>query len=173
MNYSNIYTIHFRELVNILTPPFLRKIRYVDFLEALLKPLEEINYSLKVARKDAIYKVTHNGQVVYLEAVLNDSYDQSLRRIYIDDFPIFDPLYIYPEADERPVYIYADSEENPVYLYPEGSGYQGAPFDFVVHVPVEYRPLNAFELELFLTQMRGLINYYKLASKRYTIVWIT
>lgn len=166
MNYSNIYIIHFRELVNSLTPPFLRKVKFVDFLNALLRPLEEVNFNLKAFRREAIYKVTHNGQVVYLQAVLNDKYDRNPRRIYIDDFPVFDPLYIYPEADELPVYL------GTPYLYPEGQGFQGAEFDFLVYIPLDLKPFDLYQLELLLTQIRGLINYYKLASKRYDIIWI-
>lgn len=86
MNYSKIYDIDFRELANLLTPPMLRRRRHIDWIETLLKPLEQVNFSLKKYRKDAIYKVTHNGQVVYLEKVLNDSFDPELRRIKIDDF---------------------------------------------------------------------------------------
>jgi hypothetical protein len=166
VNYSKIYNIDFRELANLLTPPFLRKLKFIDFLEALLKPLEEVNFDFKIFRNKAIYKVTHNGQTVYLQAVLNDSYDNGLRRIYIDDVPIYDPLYIYPEANEKPVYI------GKPYLYTAAEALNFSGFDFLVFVPVEYKPFEEKELEIFLTQIRSLINYYKLASKRYDIIFI-
>lgn len=165
MNYSNIYDIDFRELANLLTPPFLRKVKLIDFLEALLKPLEEVNFNFKIFRRQAIYKVTHNGQVVYLQAVLNDSYDNSLRRIYIDDFPVYDPVWIYPEADENPVYI------GNATVYSDAEAFAATEFDFLVFVPIEYKPFNPQQLTIFLTQMRSLINYYKLASKRYDIIF--
>lgn len=166
MNYSNIYNIDFRELVNLLTPTFLRKLKFTDFLEALLKPLEEVNYSFKLFRKKSIYKVTRNGQIVYLQAVLNDSYDNSLRRIYIEDFPIYDPIFVYPVADEKPAYLGSP------YLYTEAEIYNAVEFDFLVFIPVEYRPASAHDLNIFLIQIRSLINYYKLASKRYNIIFI-
>lgn len=165
MNYSNTYNIDFRELVNLLTPPFLRRLKLVDFLEALLKPLEEVNFKLKLFRGQSIYKVTHNGQVVYLQAVLNDKYDNDQRRIKIDDFPIFDPLWIYPDADENPVYIGSPA------LYTSEEAFSATEFDFLVFVPMEYRPFETTERENFLTQIKSLINYYKLASKRYDIIF--
>jgi hypothetical protein len=166
VNYFNIYNIDFRELANNLTPPFLRKLTLIDFLETLLKPLEEVNFKFKLFRKRSIYKVKNNGQVVYLQAVLNDSYDNQLRRIYIEDAPIFDAITVFPEADQKPVYIGSP------YLYTDEEVFNTAEFDFLVYVPLEYRPFNANELQNFLTQMRSLINYYKLASKRYDIIFI-
>jgi hypothetical protein len=169
VNYSKIYDIDFRELANLLTPPMLRRRRHIDWIETLLKPLEQVNFSLKKYRKDAIYKVTHNGQVVYLEKVLNDSFDPELRRIKIDDFPIYDPLWVYPESDEKPVYIDA---QKPVYVYTAGSIFKTVDFDFRVLVPKDIKPASDYALSALTVQIRSLVNYYKLASKRYTIEWI-
>jgi hypothetical protein len=166
VNYSNIYNINFRELVNLLTPPILRKLKFTDFLEALLKPLEEVNFNFKIFRNKSIYKVTRNGQIVYLQAVLNDSYDNGLRRIYIEDFPIYEPIYIYPVSDEKPAYLGSP------YLYTDEEIYNAVEFDFLVFIPVEYRPSSPENLNIFLIQIRSLINYYKLASKRYNIIFI-
>jgi hypothetical protein len=165
VNYSNIYNINFRKLANLLTPPFLRKQKSIDFLEVLLTPLSIVNRSLRKFRAQAIYKVKHNGQVVYLQAVLNDFYDNYERRIYIDDFPVIESLYIYTAPENKTVFlgemsIYSDAE---VTLTVE--------YDFIVYVPIEYKPNTEQSLNAFLVQMRSLINYYKLASKRYNIIF--
>lgn len=168
MNYNNI---DFRALATKLSPPKLRQLRLIDWLVSLLKPLEEVNFLFKNFRKQAIYKVVHNGQVVYLEKVLNDRYDNSLRRIYITDAFEFDPTYIYPEDEELPVYIYPENEDQPRYIYPE-SVFGESNVDFIVFVPLDLQPSNPTTLNNFLIQMRSLINFYKLASRRYSIQWI-
>lgn len=167
----NFYNLNFENLSNSLTPPFLRKEKLISWLTTLLNPLTEVNTLFLKNRDNNIYKVTHNGQVYSLQAVLNDSYDNNLRRIRIVDSIIRDPLYIYPENDNKPVYIYSDSENKPVYIY-DNSVFLDIDVDFIVLVPIEYKPINTQELNILLIQMRSIINYYKLASKRYVIKWI-
>lgn len=169
MNFNDLnYNIDYRQLVSKLTPPKLRKLRFVDYLVALMKPLEQINFLFKIFRRESIYKVVHNGQVVYLEKVLNDRYDNSLRRIYISDSFEYDPTWVYIENENLPVYI---EDQEAVYIYPE-EVFAEANVDFIVFVPLDLQPSTAIELNNFLIQMRSLINYYKLASRRYTIEWI-
>lgn len=171
MSYFNNYDIDFNVLANLLTPPFLRKPKLIDWLITLLKPLEEVNYKFKAFRRQAIYKVTHNGQVVYLQKVLRDAYDNEQRRILIQDAFSRDPLYIYPEANQLPAYIYSEAENQPVYLY-DNSIFDAGDYDFVVLFPLKLKPLTDFETNILEIQIKSLINYYKLASKRYIILWI-
>jgi hypothetical protein len=169
MIYNNIYKINFRNLANYLTPPFLRKQRFIDWLDTLLKPVEEVNFAFKKFRKDSIYKVTHNGQVVFLQKVLNDAFDKELRRIKIVDSVVYDPLYIYPEAESLPLYI--DEGENPAYVIGGDVAFGGTDIDFVVLMPAELKPVDADALNLSELQIKSLTNYYKLASKRHLILW--
>ena len=169
MSYSNIYNIDFRALAEKLTPPFLRGIRFIDWLETLFNPLEQVNFNFKQFRKDSIYKVVNNCQVVYLEKVLNNAFDVSDRRIYIVDSLFLDPLSVYPVASDRPVYIY--DANNPVYIN-DDSVFEVSEFDFIVVMPLELKPANGYDLTNILIQIRSLVNYYKLASKRFTIIWI-
>lgn len=168
MNYSNIYNINFRKLGDLLTPPFLRKAALIDWIECLLKPLEEVNVNFKIFRKASIYKVTHNGQVVYLQKVLNDYFDKEERRIYIKDVFYRNPLYIYPETDEKPVYIY---DNEPVYVY-DDNDFNLPDYEFVVYIPIALKPVNDIDIINIEIQIKSLVNYYKLASKRYLIKWI-
>ena len=171
MSYFNNYEINFNVLANLLTPPFLRKPKLIDWLITLLKPLEETNYKFKAFRRQAIYKVTHNGQVVYLQKVLRDAYDNEQRRILIQDAFSIDPIWVYPQNDQLPIYIYSEAENKPVYLY-DNSIFDAGDYDFVVLFPLELKPLTAFETNILEIQIKSLINYYKLASKRYIILWI-
>lgn len=171
MIFNNIYKLNFRNLANFLTPPFLRKQRFIDWLDTLLKPLEEVNFRFNGFRRDSIYKVTHNGQVVYLQKVLRDQFDRELRRIQIVDSISFDPVWVYPDADNLPVYITDDADPEPRFIYTGGAVFGDIGFDFVILMPAELKPASEEDLNIFELQIKSLTNYYKLASKRYLIVW--
>ena len=171
MSYFNNYNIDFNVLANLLTPPFLRKPKLIDWLITLLKPLEETNYKFKAFRRQAIYKVTHNGQVVYLQKVLRDAYDNDLRRILIVDAFSIDPLWVYPENNLQPIYVYTEAENKPVYVH-DMSIFNAGDYDFLVLFPLELKPITDFDTNILEIQIKSLINYYKLASKRYKILWI-
>ena len=48
----------------------------------------------------------------------------------------------------------------------------GGADDFIVRVPIELKPASPIALEGFLSDMKALINEYKLGSKTYNIIWI-
>ena len=112
-----------------------------------------------VYRESNIYKLNHNGQVCYLRKALNDKFDPSLRRIYIDG----------PGGEAQKTYIYTPAENQTKYL---GTIYlfnslefadTGA--DFLVYVPGTIVATQPFEL-------RALIDFYRLGGKRYLIIEI-
>ncbi len=156
----------------LLTPPFLRKTKCISWIYSLLKPLEEFSLVFKVFREKAIYRVTHNGQVYSLENVLNDSFDLELRRIYIADSPDFDASYVYPEDDDKPVIINSEASDEILYIYSEAV-IRAAEYDFVIHVPIDLKPASASDENNLIIQISGLVDTYKLASKRYEIQWIS
>ncbi len=166
-NYSNIYNIDFRKLVDLLTPPFLRKPTFIDWIETLIKPIEDVNISFNKFRKASIHKVTHNGQVCYLQKTLNDSFDKFSRRIYIRDVFYVENVYIYPQIDNKPVYIH---ETQPTYIY-DDDAFNLPDYEFIVYMPIELKPAANKDLINLETQIKSLVNYYKLASKRYIILW--
>jgi len=137
------------------------------WLKALCAPVAYI-YNLFLAyQASSVYYLSHNSQVCYMEAALNDTFDAALRRIYITDGADEYPWYVYTDAEATPVYMGLDSEVGseayaPVYIYlddetalEEGSG-------FIVHVPVA--TLNA-------PYMTALIEKYRLPGRNiYAIV---
>lgn len=158
------YNINFSNLANKLLPPFLRRPRFTDWLKALLKPLQNLNTAFKEFMQRIIYKVGFNGQVCYLEHILNDYFDNSLRRIYIDDGSSV-PLqpYIYNKVENRVKYLYNKSESKPpLYLYNKNE-YSGS-VDFIVFVPSS---LLTAALE---QQIRALVNQYRIAGKRFSVL---
>jgi len=171
VDFNKIFRIDWFRFVTLLTPPFLRKIKQVGFVFSLIKPLEDFSIVFRRFREESIYRVTHNGQVYSLENVLNDEYDPEERRIFIEDSFSIEGTYVFPEEDERPVIINSETSDEILYIYSEES-IRASAFDFVVNIPSDLRPTNEVNERNFLIQASGLIDIYKLASKRYEIIWI-
>lgn len=165
-----IYIIDFKRLVVFLLPTFLRKRRTYEYLLALIEPIVVLYVELKKYRADAIYRLEHDSTVYSIENVLNDSFDPQLRRIEIRDVFEGEPLYVYEESANKPIYIYPESANKPVYVN-GGSYFDRADTDFVVLIPSDLKPVST-SLDLRLSEIKKLVDYYKLASKRYNIAWI-
>ena len=148
-----------------MTPIFWRVTKFVDFIYIFIEPVVVLHNDFLIFRNKEIYKVVHNGQVITLEKVLNDAFDPQQRQIFISEEMIFDPLYIYTKAENKPVflgseYIYTTQKSNAIST------------DFIINFPVNLKPNNSLALLNFENRIKALTNYYKLASKRYIILWI-
>ena len=161
---NNIYNIQWLTFVRLSLPIALRQSRLMAFLMVLIKPVQQLHETFKSFRIESLYKVRHNSQIAYLENVLNDAYDSQLRRIRIANAVFKTPLFFYEPEENKEVYFYQPEDNKPVYFH-EGDEFEGEGFDFNVNVPPE------LESSILLTQMKGLINYYKLYSKNYLIIW--
>ena len=168
MKYTNIYRVDVRKLVIDLLPPFLKKKTLISFIVALLAPIEEIHFDFEKFRKQARYKVTHNGQVFSLQAVLNDRYDENLRRIRLIDATRFDPIYIYPDEDSKPVYL--DNGDEIPYIYGDEI-FEDIGNDFVISVPRDIKPSSAENTRVIEIQITAIVRYYALAGKKFKIKW--
>lgn len=165
MDYNKILNVDFRKLSVLLTPIFWRKRAFVEYIYCFIEPIKVLNDEFKKFRTNSIYKIVHNGQVMILEKVLNDAFDQELRRIYITDSVQNDPLYLYSIPENKPVYLGTQ------YLY-DFSSFENTNYEFIVNFPIAIKPVNPFDLLNFENRIKALVNYYKLASKRYIIKWI-
>ena len=153
------YSVDYRRLALLLTPTFLRKPVLNAVLYALIKPIETLHFIWSRFREDNIYKLEKTGQVCYLRGALNDVFDPDLRRIYIDG----------SGGNAEKTFIYTPAENQTKYL---GTLYLRASLefadngaDFLVFVPSGIVASQSFEL-------RALIDFYKLAGKRYLIIEI-
>lgn len=171
MSFNNLYKINWFRFANLTVPPFLRGIKHVNWIYSWLKPLDDLNVRFATFRERMIYRVTHNSQVYSIEDVLNDSFDNTERRIYIESTDFVESLYLHPQGDDLPIIINPTMKEEQVFIYSIGTNLQ-ASSDFVVYVPVELRPSDEEQEFNVLTRMGALIDLYKLASKKYAIVWI-
>ena len=140
----------------MLLPTFLRKPIFVAYVQCLFKPIADIHYEwLQKRTKVDFYALRHTGQVCRLRKVLNDRLDNVLRRIKIEEGNSFPRKYIYTRAENKPVYLgkfFINSQND----------YENTGVDFVVSVPADIAIAEKYQLEY-------LLDFYKLAGKRYKI----
>jgi len=153
-----MFNINFIRLINWLFPGQLLLPKIKAYVNSCISPIIQVYNDFYQRRLDNIYKLTHNGQVCYLKASLNDRFDKNLRRITIKDGNRYNRVYLYTTAEHKPKYL------GTIHLY-TNKDYADTGVDFIVKVPLALEnSINNFEII-------SLINFYKLASKRYSIVY--
>lgn len=150
----DILTIPEQEL-----PPRKVTPKRVDFLKALLKPLAVLYASFLIYRTSTIKKLRYNSQVIILENLLNDKFDNALRRIrIITVFDIDEPVYLALNSENDPLWLPLASETDPVYLGLDAEG--GYLYHFIVEAAVG--SLTSQQI----IQLKATVNYYRLAGKK-------
>ncbi len=110
----------------MLIPPLLRKPKQAAWIKTLAKPLSSLY-------DDTLYKMQHNGQVMYLEKVLNDLFNPCVKYAYNDSVPEkMDLGYIVIEDAHRPrvQYLYTHKEiytdgDDPIIVTNNGESLDG------------------------------------------------
>jgi len=152
-----MFKIAFTKLVQWLIPTWLRSNTMVLFVLAANKPLREA-YDNFLTYRDAVnYKLAHNGQVCYLQKVLNDSFDIINRRIRVVDFIVFGKVFLY-DWDNIPAIKYSDGVTDE-FLYPDDIG-----LDFTVQVPGAIINTAAK-----LALLKAKVNEYKMDGKNFYV----
>ncbi len=162
---NRIVQTDLKKLANLLLPVRLRHGMMTAVLDVMMHPLSYIkrNLSEYADTKEAELKIT--GQTCKLEKMLNDNFDDGLRRIRVVDSSLVDlpAVYVFPRGDENNVlHVHSRDDDNPVFLQLRGSMASIAT-DFYVELPTALRHLRKD------ARLAALVNKYKLASKR----WLT
>lgn len=156
------YIINYTKFVVERIPEELRFDEVVAYVNKLTTPLVFVYNKLIAFRDSILYKLTITPQVCYLEKMLNDRYDNLLRRIYILDGNEYQALSLFVKAELKPLRLYRKSEvakpKNRLFLKGEVSQFT---FDFVVFVPLD--------VSFDENEIKALVSYYKLASKFFKI----
>ena len=122
--------------------------------------LDILHSRLVVSRNDARYKMGHSSQVCYLQASCNDAIDPIQRRIEIRDTTT---------SSEVVPLLSADVYGQPIILGEQllyGDNYYNlGAYDFEVYVPFTITLAQRY-------QLRAVLEFYKLAGKRYLITTI-
>lgn len=160
----SLFDVDFKALVKYVLPVRLRGANMQAWLNALVSPVVYLYGLFYTNRTNNLYRLVHNGQVVYLQAALNDVFDATLRRITITDSIEYYPVFVYRAVELKPVPLYIGSENKPVTLY-NAAEVNSTVNGFIVQVPTA--------ITFNTAQMKALVNKYRLVSKnQYTIATI-
>ena len=154
------YNVDIYKLGAYLLPPFLRKKRMYAFLCVFLYPFYWLCKMFKEYRKTSLRKLIVNGQVAYIEKMLNDEFEFENREIYITDSDALKPnvadMYRDPSVTMT---IYPENSEEKLNLE---SGHESIKSeDYIVNVP----SFLADKLEVIKT----IVEYNKPAGRTYKI----
>ena len=156
------YKLDINKLTELLTPTFLRKEKFLAWLRAVHFPLIKIVDNFNFNRNENLYNLAHNGQVCYLRKVLNDRFDISRRRIKILEGNRYKRRYIYTLGEKNPFYLAGEENGGKTLYLRQSYDYADTGVDFIVLVPPRLI-YNEYE-------MKALVDFYKLSSKRYKII---
>ncbi|MBS2100718.1 hypothetical protein [Carboxylicivirga linearis] len=156
-----MFGIDFNNVVIWLIPKVLRKAFNIAWLKALVTPIISLYNQFTSYKADILYKLDHNGQVCYLEGALNDAFDTDERRIYISDAGGDTITLIHRDSDNDPLVL--DADDYSAFIMHNDSAYFGGSYDFIVNIPYQFSDASLYRL-------RALVDYYKLAGKRYDVV---
>ena len=158
------YDVDFKKLALSLIPQRLRDVALAAYSYSLTTPISGLHVRFMNFRQNVHYRLHHNGQVCYLRAVVNDSFDPISRRIIITDAIALSSMIIYARSVGRWQLLPRRDTGEALVLNRRGfDGING--YDFIVQVPADIT-LTADDEK----RMRSIINQYKIASKRYLII---
>ena len=153
----NIFNIDHSKVRSWETPPALRKVNITSLFKCLTSPMAVLYLAFKNYLKAKVYELTITPQVCYLERLLNDRFDYTLRRIRIVDAVDHPPKYFYKRAEDKPVYFYKRSEAQPVFIYTRGETTYLSD-DFIILVPAT--------ISFSDNEMLTLVKVFRLASMK-------
>jgi len=141
-------------------------------MDALMTPMEWLDGYFARFRESEFYSLQHNYTKSSIEKVLNDAFDNTARRIYIDNVEPQVQLYLYEPGDDRPVYLYEPADDQPVYLRELSAADLGA-INFVVYLPNPIRSTTTAARTRQDTLINAAVNKFKDHSKNHTLLWIS
>lgn len=159
-----MFSVNFKNIVNQNLPPKTGADVPItkSWLYSLIQPLIELYAIFSSYRIQALYTLSFTGQVIYLEKLLNDTFNNGGTEIFIEDGILKIAPFLFNTAEDAdPFYVFNTAETNEANLYLYNTAEYTGNLDFIVKVPTA--------LVFDENQMKSLINKYKLAGKNYTI----
>lgn len=192
--------INFNKLAYRNTPSVYKKTNFRVWVDVLISQVKWLyNSVFKPYEEATLYNLSFTGQIIYLEQFLNDKYDSSSRRIYINNVADVDREYIYNKIEQKPKrYVYNkwnsvtayvagqySVEGDTVYICLQNSTNNQpsiSPTYWAAHAEKTYFKNHAqyattYDFIVMVpsfisfndSEMKAYINLYKIAGKRYTI----
>jgi hypothetical protein len=180
------FKIDYSRLTLLLVPSFLRSSRILLLLRAAIQGVDSAYGKFTTNRSDNLFRLSNNSQVCYLEHVLNEKYDKTNRKIYIDDYSAYGTLsYIYteiPEHQDDHMYVYSEKSPSlsstPILCSEVALATGVTTFNVMIaQTSSDIQPVYDYVNGTINTSTKpayrrfcALINTYKLAGKKYKVV---
>lgn len=169
-----IFDINFDKWIASMLPTFMRHQRIFAFCRALCSPLYLGEGGLYPrflqTRSDHIYRLSHNGQVCYLRAALNDAF--GLKKGFdIEDVDDYEGEWVYAKDQTMPQQLLAvDEAKNP--KRKDGDPLPEHPTPLLADEARLNAPHNAFVVrvpgDIYATQLdkvKAIVEQYRILSK--------
>lgn len=163
-----MFNINFNILVEQLTPSFLRYPKMLAWVKCLVVPVNYLYLELQSYRLVTLKKIEYTGQIIYLEKLLNDAYItiDTPYPIFIEDVANIEYFYLSNKIEGLPPVCISNKDENNTPVYIGNATEYITNCEFIVKIPqFVYDALTTADLN----QMKTLINFYKIAGKRFII----
>lgn len=157
---NSIFNVNWNRFVLFFLPKSLQNNLLVTLVNSFILPLKTNYKAFLNFKREAEYKVKHNGQTVYLQKMLNDQFDPYLRRIKVENITPKQPFWVFYQEESKAFFVYNIEDSISLFIYNAQDYYNE--FDFKVIIPTV--------LLVSQSQMQAQINYYKLFSKNYEII---
>jgi uncharacterized protein (DUF1919 family) len=176
-----MFNIDWSQFVTSLLPGWLRKTRFIDYLNAALKPFIMLFLIVKNYRIAVLFKLRYTSQVIYLEHMLNAVFNEGLPAFTsgsptgiwlgpgsIDDISQF--VFRKSETETEDKWLYRKSETPPdsnfVWLYTKEE-IANLQYDYTVNVPISLGDVTSNQI--LYNQIASWVNIYNQAGKRFKI----
>lgn len=160
------YEVNIKRLALLLLPTFWCRPILATLAYAMVSPLGYLHTRFVLFRRDTVYRLTHNGQVCYLRAVLNDTFDPIERRITVTEEAASAGVMMLRMREEEQALLLPTRETGRAFII-NRRGFGGINgFDFWVNVPL------ALYDTMDVSRLRAIVGTYKLASKRFSVNYI-
>lgn len=150
----------------MLLLPDLRKPGISAVLYAGVSAIGRLHVEFNSYRSNVDYELAHNCQVCYLRGAINDMFDFDLRRLTVteDNYEEEGVIIYHRELNKSPHLPMRESGDA-LRVFRRGYGASGG-IDFWINIP------SVLKSNINESQLRAVLNRYKLASKRYAINYI-
>jgi hypothetical protein len=159
----SFYDIDWSLLIKRVLPTQKRDVWHVEWLESALKGIRIVYDDFTTFKTTTLTTLSYNSQRLLFEKAINDQVDETLQRVYIDNSA--------DDIEESFCYQIAEAQEDAFCYQLAEEPFSGrytyqlieyiTPLDFTVYVPNVL--INSTQTII------GIINFYKLAGKRYII----
>lgn len=160
-----LFDITWRKQGGNLLPPGKRSASMVDFMAALLSPLQSVTSSVGQFATEQEKRARFNGQKIVLQAALNDIFLISEAPFIVVETQtaVAYGNFIYGESEGVDVYTFGEAESEPtIYIFDESEAVDE--YDFLIKIPVA---LYSSELE---RRVRAEVETYKMYGKSFNVI---